>query len=169
MNALDVAERHTNRLASDEEFDPSRAIKRQNLDVYSLLRINDMNKIYLCTSGEYDDYTVDAVFDDLSLAEIFHAKFGGIIEERPLKPFKEELLDGQDTYFVRMTYCGDIVEARIDMSLFDADDFSSPAPTRLDINNNMYTRCFAHDRDHAIEIADNRRKMLLAKNTWHVK
>ena len=120
--------------------------------------------IYVCTKGEYSDYRIVGVLDSKELADIFSQKFECEVEEYRVNPFTEELKNGYEHYFLRMTKGGDVDEIYI-----DSDFYSSGETFGFDIQGNMYFYCMAKDEKHAVKIANEHRSMLIATKQWEAK
>jgi len=120
-------------------------------------------KVYICTSGEYSDYGIDAVFDNKADADEFCATFGNNyqIEEWPLgskslAPARRGLMP----YLIRMTIKGEVFEITKKTSIYYAENaskkyFSSDG-------ENIVTSVWARDEKHAVKIANERRTKAIA-------
>jgi hypothetical protein len=120
-------------------------------------------KVYVVTDGDYSDYHIVSVFSTGEKAKEFIEKMckEGIIEEYDIDAYIEPLEKGYFPYFVRMTKEGEVLECRkYDCSYPDLDELD------FDINKNMYTKCWAKDDGHAIKIAGERRRVILAEERW---
>jgi len=125
---------------------------------------NKKKIIYVCTQGDYSDYHIAGVFDDEKLARKFAAHFHCEVEEWPLNPFELELRNDYFPYFVRMSKDGKV----IDVYREESDYGFQPDEKRYgpDIHGNLYNKCWAKNKEHAIKITNEKRAQLLAMNQW---
>ena len=127
-----------------------------------------MKKIlYAVSSGKYSDYSVNAIFDDKSLAEKFIAMFSGgdyRIEEYELNPFLPVINSGKSPFSVIMRRDGTIESCDKEDSIFMLDSGDIPYCFRDD--DTVFYRVFAKDNEHAIKIVNEKRTQFLASNMW---
>ena len=135
--------------------------------------------IYVITDGDYSDYHICAVFDDMDLAEKYQNTFGGDdIENWELNPVEQLLRDGVAIWRVEMTRDGDV-----DMSKFgdvcpvqksqpDPDELypqrkwvggTGPGPVATWI---LRVETIAKSKEHAVKIANERRAQIIALDRW---
>ena len=124
-----------------------------------------MKAVYICTKGEYSDYSICGVFDDKKLAEKFCEKFNNCrIEKWNLNPFSFELKSDYSPYFIRMTKEGKILEVDNAPSVYSFG--SGDTEDRFDVSGNLYVSSMAKSQEHAIKITNDRRAKLIALNQW---
>ena len=124
-----------------------------------------MEKVFVVTSGEYSDYSIDAIFSEKEKAEIFIEATNNdrrwnfpIIEEWDLD--KINVNKGEKLYFVRMKKDGTVLECYLDSSTY------SLVEAGFDTLHNMFSYQFAKDEQHAIKIANERRAKLIIENKF---
>ena len=121
-----------------------------------------MGKIYLMTTGEYSDYSMEGAFSSeeklRQFAEMNNTSIYNI-EEHDLDPY-EKYYGNRKLYFVRMRKDGSVFEVR--KTWYDGTD-------GFDANGRMYIYCYATDEKHAVKIANEKRSMLIAKDQWDIK
>jgi len=125
-----------------------------------------MDKVYICTDGEYSDYHICGVFDDKELAEKLAAKVGANVETWTLNPLELELREDYGAWFVRMAKNGDTVQC-YPTKYEEVLDYGEAV--RFDGNNNSWLYCFAKSEEHAVKIANEKRVRLIANNEWAEK
>lgn len=121
-------------------------------------------KVYVVTQGEYSDYSIRAIFDNKEQADLYCESVEGAeyswdkpdIEEWEMNEVR--LNKGDRCWYIRMAKDGTVLQANIDNSLYDHNG------TGVYAGGNMFTRCFAPDKDTAIKIANDRRAVLIAEN-----
>ena len=126
-------------------------------------------EVYLVSSGSYDDYGIDGVFDCKEKAQLFiktfHEKRYNVrIETYKLNPYHEESSLGYKPYFVEMDGEG-VTKKAVKTGhgfAFRADerDYHPHPPNKLF----MYT--LAKDRDHAIELTKGKLDELKKDGKW---
>ncbi len=119
-----------------------------------------MTTIYICTSGMYSDYGIDAVFNKKELAERFCDKYGCTIEEWELNPRGKELRLGYQAYAVTMKQDGDTVEVR------PLNYFLDKPYCAIGSDGIMCVDCWAKSEQHAVKITNEHRVQLIANDTW---
>ena len=119
-----------------------------------------MATIYICTSGEYSDYGINAVFDKKELAEEFCSRYGGYHRRWELNPKGKELRLGYRVYVVTMNKDGDTVEAR------ETNFFADETTWGIRHDGLMYLTCWAKSDQHAVKIANEHRVQMIANNEW---
>ena len=67
-----------------------------------------MRDIYVITYGEYDDYRILYVTDDLSLADKFVSRFYGNVETWLLNQRADDILNGLECFEVRLNEMGEV-------------------------------------------------------------
>ncbi len=129
---------------------------------------------YVVTSGEYSDYSIEAVFSTDENAQLFidrvsdpdevedDASYRPRIEEWPVDPEIGTLREGKRCYFVRMSRCGDVLESASDPSSYGFRE--ARKGDHWDIQGNLAIHVFAQDEEHAVKIAGDRRSRALAEN-----
>jgi len=123
-----------------------------------------MKSIYICTTGEYDEYRICGVFDNKTAAKKFCKHFGCGIEKWILNPFASELAKNYFPYFVRMSKDGNVISIDENPSFFGFGD--STKIHGFDIHKNMYLYCMAESPEHAVKIANEFRINLITSNKW---
>jgi hypothetical protein len=114
--------------------------------------------VFVVTSGEYSSYSIDAVFStkDLALAYVSNNQN---IEEFELDPAKEECHRG---FLVEMFPNGDVTNV-VEAWINNKESHSITSGNMLEV------WCRANDADHAVKIAGEIRRNLMASNQWGVK
>ena len=128
-----------------------------------------MKTIYLVSIGEYSDYMIEAVFDELDLAKQYIAGledgyYKRQIEEMPLNPFKDDLRNNRIPFLVTMTIEGTVIDVENKGIGFSPKDENNIAFNLTE--NWMYCHCYANDKKHAIKIANEKRTQYIAMNRW---
>lgn len=114
--------------------------------------------IYAVSSGCYSDYRIDALFDNIELAQKFINSFKEIrdfndVEEYDLNPLENEIKNGYTPYFIRMDKIGNCTEIKAMDNTYNC--FSDRVG--YCIKGEMYTHIWAKDEKHAIKICNERR------------
>ncbi len=156
-----------------------------------------MSKIYIVTSGDYSDYSINAVYDTKEKAEAAIAPFTGYeIEEYELNPsLPDYIKPGEKFYDITMLSDGEIpiyydssddwYYRQVDLGFNDYDQkfemefqlFAYPSfgPDATNKNPDRYGEWVingiirARDEQHAIKIMNERRIQILANNDWPAK
>lgn len=125
--------------------------------------------MYVVTAGEYSDYSIEAMFDEESLAKAYIAsvKSSGYqqmrIETYNLNPNEKQLRSGYKSYLVRMTKDGICPEMyQSDRTPFDGENDTPFFDTR----QNLVMCVFAKDEQHALKIVNERRIEIKAFKKW---
>lgn len=133
--------------------------------------------VYVITQGEYSDYGIICILDDLEQAQAYVAQFGGNIETWPVLSVPA-LPQGILPYSVRMTYEG--VVSHVQTQPWSIDDprtkfcFANmkgslePGTSKIikEDTITMYVSCWAKSEEHAIKIANEVRAMAIESNRW---
>jgi hypothetical protein len=125
-------------------------------------------EIYIITSGCYSDYKIEAVFDEIELADSFMETFetkhydGQRIEVYKLNQHAQAFREKLKPYFLRMAKDGQCTEIAIEDYLHD--NFNDPP--KFNSMGEMVLYVFAKDETHAIKIANEKRVELIALNRW---
>ena len=113
-----------------------------------------MVKVYIVTSGEYSDYSIEAVFSQKADAEAFLLLNIGDwrdsteVEEWELDPELTDIREGKPRWFVRMTPQGECAEV---YRWTHVPDDVGP-----DIHGNYYWSVRAKDEQGAIKVAHDK-------------
>lgn len=128
-----------------------------------------MTTIYLITSGEYSDYSINAVFTTKELAEQYRTFFGGDIEEWEADRMADDLRAGKVVYQVYM-YRDGSTECFGVTAYNDEIPFTPKHHVQLLPNpDRMVTYVKAKSREHAVKVANERRTHLIASGGWPIK
>ena len=121
-----------------------------------------MKKIYLMTTGEYSEYSVEGAFSSeeklKQFAEMNNNSYYNI-EELEIDPY-ERYYGDRKLYFVRMRKDGSIYEVRKTSVGIDVGE------GRFDADGRLVIDCYAKDEHHAAKIANEKRAMLIATDQW---
>lgn len=158
-----------------------------------------MSKIYIVTSGDYSDYSIDGVFDSKERAQAFAAPFSDReIEEHELNPpLPTYIKPGQKFYDVTMFSDGELPISNVPMPynwyareitdsfLYNKNPFAMRFACFVYPHFNNQTQeatgkhrmgeftlegvIRANDSAHAIKIMNERRTQLVANNDWPEK
>jgi hypothetical protein len=124
--------------------------------------------IYIVTSGEYSDYSIEAVFSTRADAELYLKQPGfseyayPTIEEWEMDSLSKSLHARYVNYFVRMAKDGETLETwtkPLDQPIFKRQ-------YGFDISNNLIMDINATSKEHAIKIANETRTQIIANNSW---
>ena len=120
-----------------------------------------MSKVYLLTDGEYSDYHVTGVYSTRENAELMRGHIGGDIEEHDLDPGIDKICAGRKLTNIAIKRDGSVsgislakgieIYARLLMHVYQTE---------------LQLTCWAKDFAHAVHIAGEARRMLLAENLW---
>lgn len=126
-----------------------------------------MSKVYLVSSGEYSDYSIDGIFSskEKAMAFMYHFHkedgYGGYndVAEREVDPWGEQIDQGLTLWRVYIRKQG------------DTDRCSMIDPSSNEVGYEFYGNalCFqvwAKNQDHAIKIAGERRARIIADGGW---
>lgn len=122
------------------------------------------NILYVCTSGIYSEYGIDAIFDDKELAENYKNSFSKNIdiEEWDLNPHKDDLKNKRIPFFIRMTKDGKVEDIK-SKDIY----FNSVMEITFSVGrDSMVLYIFADNEEHAIKIANEKRFQILALDRW---
>lgn len=117
--------------------------------------------VFVLENGSYSDTHIVGIFSTRELAEIAAQIFTDDpnVTEWDIDAQAEEMRLGARPYFVRLNRdTGDTLECDLSTSSYGA--FSKEMGR--DVNQNLYAYCWAMDREHAIKIAGDRRRVFLA-------
>ena len=121
-----------------------------------------MSKVYVLSNGCYSDTHIVGVFSTRANAEMAAQIFthDASVDEYELDVYVEEMRRDERLYFVRLgRETGALLEADLEDSSYGAFDTN----VGLDINKNLYMRVWAPNKEHAIKVASDRRRMFLAQ------
>lgn len=138
-----------------------------------------MNKVYLVSSGEYSDYSINAAFSTRELAELYIESMGNpqrysqemMVEEYDLDANETHIREGFHPYRVKMDRNGNTLECRLDdwdsavsgkVSLVSFGYYhGQPSPKKV-----LCASCVAKDEQHAVKIANEKRTQMIATGEW---
>ena len=132
--------------------------------------------LYVVTSGEYSDYGICAIFDNVKAAKKYcldlkpeWGKHGCRIELFPLNPGKK-YYGGRAPYFIVIRKDGQIISAQEDWGMKEGPRQRWPA-LGLDVTYNAWDdslgmRIIAKSKKQAIKTANERRAQIVALNRW---
>ncbi len=126
-----------------------------------------MTTIYVVTEGSYSDYHIVGVYDNKELAEQFLKNIDEVkkyndmqIEEYELNQNSDKIKQGLMLYSVQMERDG-----TGDSFLYSNGD-ESPLQLNEFYPKRLYGCIWAHNEEHAIKIANEKRAQLIALNQW---
>ena len=133
-----------------------------------------IDKIYLVTSGEYSDYTVEGAFSTREKAEAYLAHFHtdprayhvGRIEEYALDPHERTIREGLREYRVRMDTEGNVEKVELRSGALAGEYVETG---RGPYGPATWGVALARDEKHAIKIVNERRIMMLAQGVGTMK
>lgn len=124
--------------------------------------------IFIVTSGEYSNYSIDAVFSQKPDAEAYCKQPGWSqygppeIEEWEMDALVKPIRAGYVNYFIRMAQNGDVL-----------DTWTRPAGQQVlgrtygfDIHKNLIMEIDTKSQEHAVKIANDIRRQIIAEGTW---
>lgn len=127
-----------------------------------------IDKVYIVTDGDYDEYHIKAVYNIRELAERYIELYGGDIEEYDLNPYQKELKEGLTLFqvFMRKNGIVDIIQKFL--------PYSSSKTGILYFSTRIYTpfdeyfvyQLVTNSEKRAIAIVDKERRVLLANGLW---
>jgi len=127
--------------------------------------VSEERVIYLVTSGEYSDYSVNAVFSTEEGAKEWIAKCVAAgwedeydIEEYALDPGIEEWKRGLTLYNVHMDANGKTSYVTVTRPPASVD--------QIDGRDELVANVWARDEKHAVEIVSDLRARIIAANGW---
>jgi hypothetical protein len=124
----------------------------------------DGKKIYIITTGDYSDYSIEGVFDSEEKADRYLEAFptsDATIEAHEVNPYDEDIQAGYRTYEVVMDRQGGVISAR------QSNEPSYYAETLMSLDEKrLSSRAFTKSKERAIEIANERRIQMIADGKW---
>ena len=131
--------------------------------------MSENKKVYVITSGNYSDYGINCVFDNLEDAK----KYIDIHSEEAYPPEIEEYILNEDRitkshrkiYRIGMDYNGLVLVSYVDV--IEERDLMNPEISEY-WTGNLCLRmgCFADDKKHAIKIVNEKRSQIIAMGLW---
>ncbi len=141
-----------------------------------------IEKVYVCTSGEYSDYHIDTVFDNKEDAEEFCEKFGDMIEEYEINVITPILRTGFKRYIVCLDRDGNtpfdsgsnieqlkylnIGNLKTVVHFNEGEKEKYPCSRLIPNTEYILVTCFAKNEEHALKIANEKRTEIIAFNKW---
>lgn len=124
-----------------------------------------MKKMYLCSQGDYSDYSIYGVFDDAGLANAFAKTFDCEVEEWALNPYEQEVRNGYKPFLIYMSRDGksNCHECN-DAYPFDEPDLWKRISFAR--KGDLYLHCLAKNEKHAVKIANEQRTKVIALGMW---
>ncbi len=142
---------------------------------FDIPQVPERPTIYVVTSGDYSDYSVDGVFDQRDMAQEFVDRIPGArIEEYSLNPAVPEIRAGFSAFSVYMLRDGSLLQDLGDLGYWTSRPEASIVPPEVSIRwaNRfrgravLYCTCWARDAQHAVKIANEHRAQFIALNQW---
>ncbi len=159
------------RFAASVDLDPSLLrpfldwLMEHHLTALALeaIRLTTPRNVYVVTSG-WTDTLVEAVFTNKTTADLMASKMGkdAEVRESPLNPFASELAKGYNCYQVRMQEDGTVMSVRPDPHK-SYDDRTWHYPDAQGGWPKVEALVLASDEQHALQLAQERRVVLLAE------
>lgn len=129
-------------------------------------------EVYIVTSGEYSDYSIDAVFTKVKLAKAYVERYGGRIEIHETNPSEKFIKEGISYWTIMMQKNGDIHHVPLvrvpDQNLRENVGFvirTSNVHPQFS-SDLLFSYTLADSEEKAIKIANERRTVILANNLW---
>ena len=128
-----------------------------------------MKNIYIVTSGDYSDYHICAVFETEELAKRYIESFKQYndmgIETFTLNDTAPD--NGLSAYFVRMLRDGDVEMVNQESSDYGFNGMAGSTQVLKTVNGTkLFVHCFAKDEAHAVKIAGEKRREIIANGQW---
>jgi hypothetical protein len=133
-------------------------------------------KVYLVSRGSYSNYSIEAVFDSLELAELYTKTFPGSggydcepsIETYTLNPLVPEMRAGMALYELEMDRNGEVsyLRAAPDVDPAAVRYVARPYSGGKGLPQRFSVYVLATDEQHAVKIANERRVQMIAMNEW---
>jgi hypothetical protein len=125
-----------------------------------------MSSVFVVIGGEYDDWSIEGGYTTKEKAEEMSKLAGGAyVREIELDTYPEHP-EGTYLYQVEMKKTGEVLEVMCGTNVVYGRE--EVDPTCIDeVVLSAYFRMWARDREHAIEIANERRLKILAENKWY--
>lgn len=124
--------------------------------------MSDKQKVYLIVDGEYSSYHIVGVYSTLGNAEKMLEYVSGEIEEWTLDAGLDKIHAGRKLTYIEIRRDGSVDKIMhnngtdVSATLFFAG-FHEPV---------LLLKCWAKDFAHAVHIAGEARRVLLAENLW---
>lgn len=125
-----------------------------------------MSKLYMVTTGEYEDYSVFGIYDTEDKANLVAGMLQDNEDNVSIEPVElnrlyQEFLDGHNHYIVTIKKDGTVKDVKISRSKYQIYKDSFGQRGNKEVFGNVFST-----RDGAIEKTDNYRKGLLTDNKW---
>jgi hypothetical protein len=146
-------------------YDPIRqpASRNRGVPVHYAYRggckeVDTMNKVWIVQQGEYSDTCIAGAFTDQAIAEEFADACGGYSSELDLDVPFERRPKGTCWYYVFMNRDGNTRKVKRE------DYFPDPSNIFVMHDDGFHLHgCFARDEQHAVKIANDRRRQMIAE------
>ena len=119
----------------------------------------EKKSVWLVTDGDYSEYHVVGIFSTEEKARRFVELFGGHWDEEELDPFTREIRAGVVAYQIRMAEDGDVI------SIYATGLPEEHSPVFFHYNDEYTGTIHAKSEKHAIKIANDKRRALIADPT----
>lgn len=120
------------------------------------------DKVYVIVDGEYSSYHIVGIYSTRSNADAMLEHASGKIEEWDLDTGIDKLHAGRRLTTVAIRRDGSISR----VSSADGIDISAHLNVRAYGDIELVLRCWAVDFAHAVHIAGEARRMIIAENLW---
>lgn len=140
-----------------------------------------MDKIYIVTSGEYSDYSIDGAFSSEENAQLYIDQFAGgkgyYKEEQRIEVFdidiySRQIKDGLKIHTIIMDKDGNVLE-REKMYQWNEHGYPGDEVWKWILNKtdtpDLMVDILAKDEIHAIKIVNEQRTELIALDSWPSK
>lgn len=121
-----------------------------------------MSSVYLITEGEYSDYHIIGVFSTKEIAQTMIEYVGGEVEEFELDPGVNKIHQGRRLTYIGIRRDGSVTSIQHESGL----DVGARLVLGFRSSPELQVKCWAKDFAHAVHIAGEMRRVLLAENLW---
>lgn len=121
-----------------------------------------MSSVYLITEGEYSDYHIIGVFSTKEIAQTMIEYVGGEVEEFELDPGVNKIHQGRRLTYIGIRRDGSVTSIQHESGL----DVSARLVLGFRYSPELQVKCWAKDFAHAVHIAGEVRRLLIAENLW---
>lgn len=129
-----------------------------------------MKTIFIVTQGNYSDYSIEAIFDDKTLAEEFIKRYSDGSDDYMIEPWilndaVKVLREGYDYWSITMDRDGSVEKAEM-RNDYPGNDYNTDMPWNKEGRTQLSVIICAQDSKHAIKIVNEKRAQIIASNEW---
>jgi hypothetical protein len=122
--------------------------------------------IFIVTEGSYSDYHIMAAFLNKKRAETFATRFGAEVETWPAGDHYIDMLRDKNVYFLRISKDGTVSDLEKNDNDFAFRQIIEHNDKGYDSAGNLYMYVLAKTEQHAVKIAGDKRRKLIALEQW---